>query len=246
MNLKTVFLLSLLFTGLAGAVNSQAHGIWFAERATQLALIYGVGADDLDSVKRLPLIESVAGYDAEWNALPTELRIAGPLLLVNSDGLPSVVSAVLNNGIWSKTPGGEWLRKGKDEVPDAIVAEKTFKYAVHVKGELNSRIPLLPDQVLQLGPVNSGIPAMMGDEMTLTVFFQGKPAQGARIKTDYVNDPDGAPLVTDSAGKVTIKVRNQGLNVVAAIFDGPPDEPERVDKIQHLATLSFVLEHLPE
>ena len=44
---------------------ADAHGIWFAQRATQLALIYGVGADDLDSVKRLPLIKSVSGYDAQ-------------------------------------------------------------------------------------------------------------------------------------------------------------------------------------
>jgi hypothetical protein len=32
----------------------SAHGIWFAQRAKQLALVYGVGADDLDAIKRLP------------------------------------------------------------------------------------------------------------------------------------------------------------------------------------------------
>ena len=32
-------------------VAAQAHGIWFAQRAKQLALIYGVGADDLDMVR---------------------------------------------------------------------------------------------------------------------------------------------------------------------------------------------------
>src|SRR5688572_25213177 len=104
---------------------AHAHGIWFAQRATQLALIYGVGADDLDSVKRLPLIEKVAGYDAQWKPIPTELRVAGPLLLVDSEGEPVVVAAVLQNGIWSKTPDGEWLKKGRDEVPNATISEKT-------------------------------------------------------------------------------------------------------------------------
>ncbi|MBJ7375941.1 MAG: DUF4198 domain-containing protein, partial [Sphingobium sp.] len=33
------------------AMPASAHGIWFAQRARQLALIYGVGADDLDAVK---------------------------------------------------------------------------------------------------------------------------------------------------------------------------------------------------
>jgi nickel transport protein len=45
---------------------------------------------------------------------------------------------------------------------------------------------------------------------------------------------------------VTIHIRNQGLNVVAAIIDGPSDEPARADKMEHLATLSFVLPHAPE
>jgi nickel transport protein len=63
---------------------------------------------------------------------------------------------------------------------------------------------------------------------------------------DYVNDPDGTPVKTAADGTVTIKVRNQGLNVITAIFDGPADDPSKVDKIEHLATLSFVLPHAPE
>ena len=43
-----------VIAGLAFALPAGAHGIWFAQRATQLALMYGVGADDLDAVRRLP------------------------------------------------------------------------------------------------------------------------------------------------------------------------------------------------
>ena len=45
----------------AMTVPADAHRIWFAQRARQLALIYGVGADDLDAVKRLPLVKTVTG-----------------------------------------------------------------------------------------------------------------------------------------------------------------------------------------
>jgi hypothetical protein len=41
-------------------------------------------------------------------------------------------------------------------------------------------------------------------------------------------------------------VRNHGLNVIAASFDGPPDDPVRAAKTGMLATLSFALEHGPE
>ena len=47
-----------------------------------------------------------------------------------------MVAAVLFNGIWSKTPDGEWIKKGRDEVPNAVVAEKNYKYAVQIRGPL--------------------------------------------------------------------------------------------------------------
>jgi nickel transport protein len=225
---------------------AHAHGIWFAQRAKQLALIYGVGADDLDSVKRLPLIESVSGYDAQWRPVPASLRVAGPLLLVDSDSAPVAVSAVLQNGTWSKTADGEWHKKGRDEVPDAKISEKTIKYAVHIVGPLSAPLPPLPTQTLQIVPVDPTLPEMLGQPLKLRVLFQGKPVAGARVLTDFVNDPDGQPIKSAADGSVTIKVRNQGLNVVTAIFDGPSDDPKKVDKIEHLATLSFVLPHAPE
>lgn len=225
---------------------AHAHGIWFAQRATQLALIYGVGADDLDSVKRLPLINSVSGYDAQWRPVPASLRVAGPLLLVDSDSEPVAVSAVLHNGIWSRTTDGEWVKKGRDEVPNAKLSEKTIKYAVHIVDALSTPLPPLPTQTLQIVPVEATLPAMLGQPLKLRVLFQGKPVAGARVLTDFVNDPDGQPVKSAADGSVTIKVRNQGLNVVTAIFDGPSDEPAKADKIEHLATLSFVLPHAPE
>jgi hypothetical protein len=225
---------------------ADAHGIWFAQRATQTALIYGVGADDLDSVKRLPLVQSTAGYDADWNPVPSTLRVAGPLLLVDSESQPTVVTAVLFNGIWSRTPEGEWVKKGRDEVPNATISEKNYKYAVGVVGPLSKPLDALPGQTLQIIPVTPTLPEQMDKPLKLRVVFQGKPVAGARVLRDYVNDPDAKPLKTAADGTVTIKVRNQGLNVVAAIVDGPSDEPTKADKMEHLATLSFVLPHAPE
>jgi hypothetical protein len=65
-----------LVAGLTAMVPvADAHGIWFAQRARQLALIYGVGADDLDAVKRLPLINAVKGFDAQ--GLPVKVSAHG-------------------------------------------------------------------------------------------------------------------------------------------------------------------------
>lgn len=232
--------------GLLTTSTVDAHGIWFAQRAKQLALIYGVGADDLDSVKRLPLIRDVSGYDARWQPVKTSLRVAGPLLLVDSEGETAAVAAILDNGIWSRTPGGEWVKKGRDEVKDATISEKTIKYAVHITGPLSTTLPPFEGHLLQVVPIQPTLPALLGQPIQLRVLFQGKPVAGARVLHDFVNDPDGKPVKTAADGTVTIKVRNQGLNVITAIFDGPSDDPSKVDKVEHLATLSFVLPHAPE
>ena len=231
--------------GLSGVGIADAHGIWFSQRATQTALIYGVGADDLDAVKRQPLVERIDGYDEVGETVPTQLRVAGPLLLVDTESPASIVSAVLFNGIWSRRPDGEWIKKGRDEVPDATVSEKNYKYAVAIIGPLQKPLGPLPGQTLQIVPVGD-IPVLLDKPLKLRVLFQGKPVAGARVLRDYVNDPDAKPLETGADGTVTIRVRNQGQNVVTAIYDSPPDDRSKVDHLEHLATLTFTLPHAPE
>lgn len=241
------------------ASTAWSHGIWFAQRSNQLGLVYGVGADDLDTIKRFDKMVGFTGYDEDWDKVDAELIKAGPMVIVGGDGYPMAVSAVMDNGIWAKTPDGNWHAKGRDEVPNAIEALKTFKYAVHLRGPLRE-IPKLDSQILQIVPV-SGAPAMKngkydlhgdampiqaGDLVKVQVLYKGKPVSGARVVRDFVNDPDQQPWHTGEDGTVILPVRNQGLNVIGATYDGPPDEPKRIDKIEHFATLSFVLPILPE
>jgi hypothetical protein len=232
--------------GIAAASAAQAHGIWFAQRATQLALLYGVGADDLDVVKRFPMVTSITGYDADGKPVPTSLQVDGRLLLVDVQNQPALVAAVLDNGVWSRTPDGKWHKQGRDEQPTATLSEKNVKYAVHIRGPLTKQIGPLPGQTLQIVPVGDRLPDLLGQPIKLKVLFQGKPVAGAKVLHDWVNDPDGKPVLTGADGTVTIPVRNQGLNVIVAIFNAPSDQPAKYEHFEHLASLSFVLPHAPE
>jgi nickel transport protein len=238
--------LAALVASIGAATTAEAHGIWFAQRATQLALLYGVGADDLDVVKRYPLVSSIAGYDADGKPVPTSLQVDGRLLLVNVENQPAIVAAVLDNGTWSKTPDGKWHKQGKDEQPTAVISEKNTKYAVHIRGALTRPLTALPGQILQIIPVGGTLPALLGQPMKVQVLYKGKPIAGAKVMHDWINDPDQTPAVTGADGTVTLAVRNQGLNVLAAIFNSPSEEPTKYNHLEHLATLSFVLPHAPE
>ncbi|CAM8672222.1 DUF4198 domain-containing protein [Sphingobium cupriresistens] len=230
----------------AMAMPASAHGIWFAQRARQLALIYGVGADDLDAVKRLPLVKTVTGYDSDWAPVATSLRAAGAIPVVDSDEPVAAVAAIMDYGYWSKTPDGEWHNKGRDEVPTATLAEHNFKYAVHLTQVPTKPVPLFEGHMLQLIPADLAIPQKMGEPMKVRVYYKGKPVAGATVMQDYVNDPDEvAPAKTGADGTATIKLRNQGINVLMAIYVGQTTD-KKVDHEEYRASLSFVLPHLPE
>jgi uncharacterized GH25 family protein len=235
-----------LAAGVALAIEAQAHGFWFAQRANQLAMVFGVGADDLDVVKRLPKVTSFAAYDEDGKEVESKLAPNGPLVTVNIDNQPAIVAAVMDYGMWSKTPDGKWHNKGKDEVPGAIVSTKNYKYGVHLRRDLGKVVPLLPAQTLQIIPVNAKLPVKMGVPIRLKVLFQGKPIAGVRVQSDFVTDPDSKGVKTGKDGLVTLKVRNQGLNVIGATYDGPPEDPAKTKQCEYFATLSFVLPHEPE
>ncbi len=225
---------------------AQAHGIWFAQRATQLALQYGVGADDLDMVKRASSVTTVTAYAADGKQVPTALQVDGRLLLANVEHHPSVLAAAIDNGTWSRTPDDKWHKKGKDEVPGTVFSQRTFKYTVHIRGPVAAPIGPLAGQTLQVVPVAATLPALLGQPITLRVLYKGLPLAGAKVLHDFLNDPDGVPVVSGADGTVTLKVRNQGLNVIVAVFESASDQPTKYDRIEHTASLSFVLPHLPE
>jgi len=241
---RTALALAVL-AGFVAGLPAQAHGIWFAQRAKQTALIYGIGADDLDMVKRLPLITAASGYDANWQPVETTLRAAGPIVLADSKGQTTALAAIMDNGNWTKTPDGKWHNAGRDKVPDAVKAEHTFKYAVHLTGRTEKPMPALAGHKLQLVPMEA-IPAEMGKTLKLKVLYQGKPQEGVSVQRDFLNDPDQTPQKTDANGMVTVTIRNQGLNVIAATYIATPAEPKLVDHEEHLATLSFALPHAEE
>lgn len=224
---------------------ADAHGIWFAQRAKQLALIYGVGADDLDMVKRLPQVESVTAYDADYNPIKAAARVAGPIVLVDADTQPTLVAAVMPYGVWSRVGSGEFEKKTLLEMPNATISTKNIKYAVSIQGPLSKPIPALAGHALQIVPVGA-FPATLGSPMTYKVLYNGAPLAGARLINDMVNDPDAKEVQTGADGTITLPVRNQGLNVIRAVYDGPSDNPTLYRQMEHTATLSFTLPHAPE
>jgi nickel transport protein len=240
-SVKTTSALVLIVVLAVTAINVDAHGIWFAQRSGELAMIYGEGAEDGDMVKRLAGVRGVAAYDASGDPVATRLIPTDHLLFVDTQQKPVVITGVFDNGIWTVTPDNREVNKPKSEVPGARGSGHYLKYAVHVRGDLKTSLGALPGQTLQITPVSAALPKHMGDPLTLRALYQGKPLAGAAVIADFVNDVGATPLRTDGDGRVTVKVRNQGLNVISVVHETPAGSAVDTDKVQHRATLSFVL-----
>jgi uncharacterized GH25 family protein len=239
---KHFAILALLAMGSA----ASAHEIWFAQRAGELALVYGHGAEDLSVIKRIKLITSVGGVGANGQPVAVMLKPTDHLAFVDVTEAPVTVSATMDNGDWTQAADGKWFNKGHDEVPNAKRSGRFLKYCTHLRVLPQGEIRPVPGLAFQLVPVSTKFPEHIGDALTLLVLLDGKPAVGAQVWPDAVNDPDGRPMKVGKDGRVTLKVRNQGLNVIKAEVKSPPPEAVKAIKTEHAATLSFVLAHQPE
>lgn len=231
---------------LAAALPAGAHEIWFAQRAGQLALVYGAGAHDLDMVKRLPKVSTVQGLDGGGQAVRAELKAQGPLVLVDAAPELAVMTAVMDNGLWTKDRAGSWHNKGRDQVPDAVVSGRYYKYGVHLVQRPAGALAPIPGLKFQLLPVGAVFPRKKGDTLVVQALFDGKPAAGATIYPDSVSDPGGGAVRTGKDGRARIRVRNGGLNVVMAEYTSAPENPAHSLMTEHVATLSFAYDPPPE
>jgi hypothetical protein len=107
-------LATLAAAAVLSSTAAQAHGIWFAQRSGELALIYGEGAEDLDTVKRQPLITAITAYDASGDPVPTALQASGRLLIVDTKERPAIVAAVLDNRHLEQDAGRQVAQEGQE------------------------------------------------------------------------------------------------------------------------------------
>jgi uncharacterized GH25 family protein len=83
----------------------------------------------------------------------------------------------------------------------------------------------------------------MGDDLPVQVFADGKPLAGVPLYVDYVNDGHAQSNKTDQDGKVTLFVRNDGLNVIGVSHAKKTPDNAEMDQVSYFATLSFTLPH---
>lgn len=222
---------------------AQAHGLWIAQRHGDQALVYGHGATDeaYDPQK----ITELKAYDANFKPVDLKRETADDHVFVDTDERHAVITAVMDNGFWTEKTDGSWEQKSKAEATDGKHTGRYFKYATSIVGHAHGAFKPF-GMPLEIVPLADPTSMKAGDKLMIQVLSDGKPAADAKVTAEYTTASDAPILKTDAEGKVTIEIRNQGLNVVVASTSEKTPESAEQDEIGRLATFSFTLGHGPE
>ena len=220
-------LASLFAVGLAaGCVCSSvdAHGVFFANRLDEKALVLGEGP--VDDAYSPEMVKSIIGLDNNGMVIPVQvIKHEKNVVVVPNDKLGITVTD-FDYGYWTKDKDGKTVHKPISEVPGAQKSTHAIKYDVHYWNAeakpFNNK-----DAFIQIIPSVNPLTLRKGDTYEIQVLKDGKP---------YAN----APLIqADANGKATVTVSANGLNVVGVEVGFPTQTKGEQNK--YFSALSFII-----
>jgi nickel transport protein len=139
----------------------------------------------------------------------------------------------ISSGYWSKTPYG--TKNLPKQEAGAVIESWLSVEGVKRIDQWSADLERALTRHLELAPLENPLKLKTGEKLHLRVWFQGKPAAGIHVA--YFGQPRG---VSDSEGKVNIRLRNPGFQLIQASMQLPLDDA-RADKVVHGSSLQFEL-----
>lgn len=136
-----------------------------------------------------------------------------------------------SSGYWSQTLTGT-VNQPRTEVRGALrgwLSEESIKYLA--AWQPAAAAPL--GNGLELVPSDNPLTLAAGAKLRLTATWQGRPRPGVAVA--YDGRPRGA---TDAEGRINIRLRRGGLQLISASFEEPVQDP-RADRVVRATILQF-------
>ncbi|CAA6813792.1 MAG: Putative ABC-type Co2+ transport system, periplasmic component [uncultured Thiotrichaceae bacterium] len=232
--------LTLLCSGVLLTISTlqavHAHGIYAAQRQSEMVFVYGHGPSDetFDAEK----YQGAVAYDKDGKKteITTEYKHGYPVL--PKDENIALVAASYDNGFWSEKPDGEWENLPKPEVEGAKQGGHYMKYSTSIMSA-DAKAGTVLGLPLEIVPLKNPLTLKQGDTLPIQVYANGKPAADVEVASEFVTDRENNVVKTDKDGKAEITIRNNGLNVLATETSEPMKDTTKADKLAKFATLSF-------
>ncbi|WP_437881752.1 DUF4198 domain-containing protein [Pseudomonas sp. LRF_L74] len=230
--LKTAALLALFIASQAGA-----HGLWTEERRGNIEVVYGHGAED--SAFKAEKIKAAWAYDTSAKMIPVTIQRLADHARLQPLKPPAVLAVMLDNGPWSQTPDKQWVNQDRTQVKNAIESTHSFKYSLAIYQE-GAHLPKLDKLRLAIVPQSDPLKVGPGKELEVQVLVDGEPAADIELIGDYRGAPHEISGKTGKDGRARLKVRNEGLNVIAAATRIAQPKGAATDQVSLFGSLTFL------
>ena len=219
------------------AVPADAHGIYYANRLDQKALVLGEGP--LDNAYDPACVQRIDAYDVNFEPTTVE-RVDGEknVSIVAGDDL-GVTATFFNYGYFAKTTDGKVIpTRDYSNIENLKAVTYAVKYNIHYWNE-NVTPGAIYNVPIQIVPQVNPLTLRKGDTYRIRVYKDGKPYANAPLIKDVINDLTNESTA-DADGYATVTVSANGLNVVGVEVAGEKEDEHTTPK--YFSSLSFIID----
>lgn len=224
------FLVLLIFV----AFCCSAHDLWLEKQQNIVKLLYGHkhsshGGDAYMEYEPNFVKEIYCWANGKVSLISFEKKYP---VEIKEDCQAAFV--LFSSGYWTKTVYGtkNVSKENEKNVVKSWYSEESVKYID--KWDENLAKPFT--NYLEIVPLVNLSKVKIGDKIRLLITFRGKPR--SNVVVAYKDEPKGS---TDDEGKINIRIKEPGFQIITASLNQPADGI-KADEIIYTTNLNFIVE----
>ena len=218
----------------------NAHDYWFERKGQDYVLYRGHHFGDHEGELLVPYaptsIQHTICVSSDGVPKKKPLPIRYPLRV---SGPCARLTVEMDSGYWSETEIGT-INQSKEQVPDALYSWRAIESTTLLNSWNKFEHPPSLPQGLEIFFEKDPFLVEEGEKLRLVVLQAGKPRQGVTVA--YDGNPRG---VTGQDGRINIRVRHSGLQVITGSLKEPDSDTRKADTLLRSTTLLFELPDTP-
>jgi cobalt/nickel transport system permease protein len=213
------------------AASASAHDYWIEQKGEGLMLVFGHGSQRLDF--EVEKATSLKAIDAQGKELAVQKEKKGKGLLLKINGQPAMVSAIIDNGYWSKTIYG-WKEEPKRKASRVVEAIRQLFYTRMLISWTDAAQTAASGHSIAIIPLQNPFVLKAGESLQVKVLYNGAPLSDAEMNGGEHN----AIGKTDKGGTIKVPVA-AGVNLLSIEHKEKIKDDPDADMLDETATLTF-------
>ena len=218
------------------AVPADAHGIYYANRLDQKAIVLGEGP--LDNAYDPACVQRIDAYDVNFQPTTIErVDATNHVTVVPGEDL-GVTATFFDYGYFAKTTDGKVIpTRDYSNIENLMAVTYARKYNVHYWNAAVTPAGLY-NIPIQIVPAVNPLTLRRGDTLKLRIYKDGAPYPNAPVIADVLGDLT-TEAQADADGFISVRVANNGLNVIGVEVGLQTGDPNVTEKV--FSSLSFII-----